>query len=162
MHVPYMTGGREGRQRDSGRQGVKVRKKETVTRKMKEKSGWNERKGADVGFAKILCGREERMRPGTCGSRPHPISPHYIISLISITSHASFSPFHLLIEVLHGLGENRERERKREGGRGSEWLQTWATHSLTENGNDIRRNRVLEASLSFHVSQHFLLLSFYF
>lgn len=118
VHVPYMTGGREGRQRDSGRQGVKVRKKETVTRKMKEKSGWNERKGADVGFAKILCGREERMRPGTCGSRPHPISPHYIISLISITSHASFSPFHLLIEVLHGLGENRERERKREGGGG--------------------------------------------
>lgn len=120
MHVLYMRGVRE-RRRDSGRQGVKKRKRQW--------GGKTARMRGRVEFAKDLQKkikktqkdlgeREERMRPVTCGSHPHPIYLHFIISLISITSHTSFSPFHLLIKVLQLLwaqGKQRESERR--------WLQ---------------------------------------
>lgn len=59
--------------------------------------------------------REERVRPVTCGSHPHPIYLHFTTSLISITSHTSSPPFQLLIKVLQLLWArgNREGERER-------------------------------------------------
>ena len=80
---------------------------------------WDLQKGDEK--KKILGEREERMRPVTCGSHPHPIYLHFIISLISITSHTSSPSFHLLIKVLQLLwarGKQRGREREGERARG--------------------------------------------
>lgn len=63
---------------------------------------------------------EERMRPVTCGNHPYPICLHFIIFLISITSHTSSAPFHLLIKVLQLLWAWR---KQRETGRKSGFLK---------------------------------------
>lgn len=98
--------------------------------------------GGRVGVAKevvrkirFLGEREEKMRPVTCGSHPHPIYLHFIISLISLTSHTSSPPFHLLIKVLQLLWARGKTERDRERERGV----------CKENMIDLRRNNVLDS-----------------
>lgn len=131
MHVlyPCTAGGKQRRnrwQRDGGK---------------KEKNGWNERQSEDVGSAKEILGeREGRMRPVTCGCHPHPIYLHFIISLISITSHISSPPFHLLIKVLQLLWA-WGKQRDREGGGGCKDRPM----IVRKNVIDLRRNNVLEA-----------------
>lgn len=87
-------------------------------------NGWNETQRGDVykkgdKTASKKTFWEKSVKPVTCGSHPHPIYFHFIISLISITSHTSSPLFIFLLKCsnFYGLGE-RERERR--------WLQRQA------------------------------------
>lgn len=103
--------------------------------------------------------REERMRPVTCGSHPQPIYLRFIISLISITSHTSSPPFHLLIKVLQllwargkqrGRRNDKERESGRERGGGCVDRPTMAM----ENVIDLRGNNASESRIYIYLSSH--------
>lgn len=102
MHVLYMKGGREKRKRRR-LAGSEREKKETVRREKwlewEAVGMWDLQKRATTKkeTPETYCtkgggggGEDEAV---TCGSHPHPIYLHFIISLISITSHTSSPPF---------------------------------------------------------------------
>lgn len=142
MHVLYIKGERERRKRQR-----------RVERKWEERQREGKMSGTrgkvemwDLQRRKITeniwtRGRR-KMRPVTCGSHPHPIYLHFIIALISITSHTSLTPFHLLIKVLQLLwAEGKQWKGGKEGG--EKWLQRQVNDR--ENLMDLRQNNVLDA-----------------
>lgn len=117
-------------------------------RRNRRKSGWKEKQSGDVRAAKeSLDEREDRTRPVTCGCHTLPVYRHFIIFLISITSHTSSSPFHLHIKVLQLLWA-RGKQKDIEGGGDCK------DSDGEKNVADLRRNNALEAYIFIYPYMH--------